>query len=419
MRFTDVFIKSLKPAQKKYHKSSGDGFNIRVMPSGVKTWVYLYRFDGKRKELNLGTYPDVSLATAREKHAEARKLLNHGTDPGALEREKLEARRKAPTVADLCAEYLKKHAMVHKKSWAQDERMIKAEILPSWGDRKAEDLKKRDVILLLESIMERGSPISSNNTLALVRKMFNFAIDRDILEFNPCTRVKPLAPKPEKNRVLSETEIRTLWQALDDDALLMANNTRRALRLILVTGQRPGEVTGLHIKEIEGRWWTIPPERTKNGKEHRVYLTDTALELIGDADGYVFPTRLRDRDCPMDEKALPCSLRRNIRGVEVKGKPGKKSTPNPEQPNRIGVDFFTPHDLRRTAATRMAEMGITEEIIGHVLNHTHRRTITRVYNRYAYDSEKQRALELWESRLKAIIEGAAKAEVIPLRREVG
>jgi integrase len=169
-----------------------------------------------------------------------------------------EAPRRSDTVADLIEEYIEKHAKKFKRSWENDQRMLKHDVLPAWGNLKAADIKKRDVALLLEKIVERGSPIMANNTFAVVRKMFNFAVERDILEHTPCFKVKPPAPKVERNRALSEPEIRTFWANLDGCA--MSDGIRSALKLILVTAQRPGEVIGMHTRELDlvDGWWTIP-----------------------------------------------------------------------------------------------------------------------------------------------------------------
>ena len=257
----------------------------------------------------------------------------------------------------------------------------------------------------------------SNQVLKITRKMFNFGVERDILPHTPFTGVKALAPTNSRKRTLTETEIKTLWASIDNAS--MSDEIRRALKLILVTAQRPGEVTGMHTREIDGRWWTIPAERAKNGQEQRVYLTDAALELIGDTTGksFVFPTPHQTKEQPIDSHALPVAVRRNLEWplTDKKGKPlyGKDGKPATE--NRLDVDKFTPHDLRRTAATYMASMGYMDEIIDAVLNHV-KKGIIRTYNRHGYDREKQQALEAWGRKLAAITTGT-ESRVIPRRRK--
>ncbi len=421
MKFSDRFIESLKPSDKISDHREANGFGIRVLPSGVKTWFFIYRVDGKRRFMNLGHYPSISLAEARKKYRAAVDLYEQGNDPAKLADQANEDRRKAPTVEDLCGEYIERHAKRFKKSWEADEQLLNREIVKIWGKRKAEDIKKRDVTLLLESIIDRGTPAMSNQVLKITRKMFNFAVERDILQHTPFTGVKALAPNNSRNRTLSETEIKTLWGSLDNAA--MSDEIKRTLKLVLVTAQRPGEVTGMHTSEIdtEGRWWTIPANRAKNGQEHRVYLTDTALELIGGVTvineetgekvprGYIFPCPHKNKDQPIDSHALPVAVRRNLAFVII-GKSGKKQTVN-----KLEVDQFTPHDLRRTAATFMGSMGFMDEIIDAVLNHV-KQGIIRTYNRHGYDQEKQQALEAWDRKLKSIIAGEATGKVVTILR---
>ena len=411
--FTDTMIKKLKPGANKYVRGEGNGFTIRVMPSGVKTWLYVYAFDDKRRELNLGSYPDVSLETARGRFDEAKKKLKNGIDPVAEKEQAAEGRRSAPTVANLVKEYIEKHAKTHKKSWQEDQRCLEKEVLPLWGTRKAADIKKRDVVLLLEGIVERGAPVMANNTLEKIRKMFNFAVERDILEFTPCYGVKKPTKKEHKDRVLTDKEIVTAWNGLDTAA--MTGEMKRALKLILVTAQRPGEVIGLHSNEIEGDWWTIPAERSKNGKAHRVFLTPTAKELIGDKKGFIFEsprpikrTGQEDTPKPMDVNAVAYAVRRNLEDPKQNGKDAET-----EVTNKIVMESWTPHDLRRTAATNLSALGYTDEVIDAVLNHV-KKGVVAIYNRHKYDLEKQKALESWERKLNSIIHGT-EGKVIPIR----
>ena len=202
----------------------------------------------------------------------------------------------------------------------------------------------------------------------------------------------------------------------------------------------------MHTKEINGHWWTIPAERSKNGKEHRVYLTRLALEIISAEiediqrslivynlrmkkekkqelpiiipySGYIFPCPHRDKEQPVDSHALPVAIRRNLEWplTDTKGKPLYQKDGKPATENKLGLEKFTPHDLRRTAATFMASMGFMDEIIDAVLNHV-KQGIIRTYNRHGYDKEKQQALEAWERKLKSIIT-ATESKVIPIKRK--
>ena len=398
--FTDTMIRKLKASDKKISTSEGNGFTLRVMPSGHKTWLYVYAIDGKRRELNLGEYPVVSLETARTKCEDARRLVKSGIDPIAEKEQVALERLLTPTVADLITEYIEKHAMPNKRGWEEDKRILDKDALPCWGKRKVADIKKRDVVLLLEKIVERGSPGSANNNFKCIRKMFRFAVQRDIIEHSPCDGVAMPAPLNRGDRVLTADEVKDFWFNLD--TCHASNEIRSALRLILATGQRPGEVIGMHSDEIDDRWWTIPVERSKNKRAHRVYLTDTALGLIGDKSGFIFESPRGAQ--PIAVNALAHVVRRNsaIPITDAKGRPLFTAEGKPAVTNLLGVVDFTPHDLRRTTATFMSQLGELDEVIDAVLNHT-KQGIIRTYNLNRYDPEKQRALESWERKLLQII----------------
>jgi integrase len=411
---TDLFIRNLKPAEKEYTRREKGGFGIRVHPSGRKTFFYLYRVDGQRRFLNLGDYPTTKLKEARQDYEEARtkvKLLKHGRDEGSdpvehrkSKKDVREERRKAHTMTELVTEYIERHAKRFKRSWQEDERILNREVVPVWGNRKAADINKRDVIHLLEGIVDRGSPAMANNSFQIIRKMFNYAVEKDILPYTPCAGIKLPSPKIARDRVLNAAEIKTMWNSLDNAAI--SDEIKRALKLILVTAQRPGEVIGMHASEIDGNWWTIPVERSKNKKAQRVYLTAMALELIGSTDkkGFMFPCPHKTKKKAIAPHALAIAVHRNLEWpiTDKEGKPlyGKDGKPATE--NKLGIDQFTPHDLRRTAATFMAEMGEMDEVIDAILNHS-KQGVIRVYNQYRYDKEKQAALESWERKLQSII----------------
>ena len=433
MKFSDKFVESLKPTEKINDIREANGFGIRVLPSGVKTWFFIYRIDGKRRFMNLGHYPSIGLSDARKKYRAAYDLYEHGKDPADLADQAKEDHRKAPTVADLCTEYIERHAKKFKRSWETDERILNHDVIPAWGKRKAADITKRDVVLILERIVDRGSPIMANNTFAVLRKMFNWAIEKDILPHTPCTGVKPPAPKVSRDRVLSEVEIKTFWGNLD--ACAVSSEIRAALRLILATAQRPGEVIGMHTSEIDGEWWTIPAERAKNKKAHRVYLSPLARGIIAEAigqardvwevpadqdySGYVFPTPNRKKDQAIAPQALIVAVSRNLEWpvTDAKGKPLFDADGKPATVNKIGVEHFTPHDLRRTAATFMAEAGEMDEVIDAILNHA-KQGVIKVYNQFKYDAQKRLALESWARKLASITIGTEGAKVLPMRRKV-
>src|SRR5277367_3957286 len=214
--FTDRFISSLRPKAERYEQWEGAGFGIRVSPSGSKSWIWVYHFDGRPRRMTLGSYPGLGLADARIKLSEARKLLEQGSDPGDREVQQRRAERVAETVAQLADAYLEKWARPRKRSAAEDERILRKDVLPAWGRRKANDIARRDVIALLDNIVDRGSPVAANRTLALIRRMFGWALSRDIVQTNPCTAVKAPGVETRRDRVLSVEEITAFCRALED-----------------------------------------------------------------------------------------------------------------------------------------------------------------------------------------------------------
>jgi len=421
--FTDTMIRKLKPADKKIIRGEGNGFSIRVMPSGTKSWLYAYNFDGRRREMSLGTYPEITLETARTRFEDARRLVKNGMDPMAAEEDAKEARRTAPTVAEFVEDYLERHAKRFKRSWKKDEQILNREVIPVWGKRKLASITNDDIERLNESIINRNAPGMANNCFQIVRKMFNFAVEKKKMPYSPCSGIKLPAVKNARDRTLNPDEIKDFWNNIDQCA--MSEGVRSILKLILVTGQRPNEVAGMHSSEIDGHWWTIPVERLKVPKKmehmrspHRVYLSDLALELIGDVKdkGYIFPSPIKKIDRPMGDTAIDVAVDRN-RAFPMKGDDGKPLYDDKGQPvteNRWGIEHFTPHDLRRTGATCMAQMKISDEVIDAILDHA-KMGVIKVYNQYKYDDEKQVALESWERKLRSIITGE-KGNVIPMIR---
>lgn len=409
--FTDTMIKKLKPDATEYRKSEGNGFSIRVMPTGFKSWLYLYVFDGKRRCMHLGHYPEVSLESARDKFETARKMVKNDVDPMTVAEQAQEERRKAPTVTELFDDYMVRHAKLNKResSWREDERLFKVNVEPRWGKRKAADIKKRDCIALLDGYADR--PALCHNVMKLTRKMFNFAVEKDVLEHTPFTGVKVPVELESRERILSEAEVRKLWTTELPKAG-MSDAVKRIIKLLLLTGQRVGEVCGITPDEIDGHWWTLPPERTKNNLTHRVYLTDMALELLGKpSNGYYFlspVTKTDDQDNPIynyiDENAVANAIRKNLKDYQprrpIKGE--KVIMVQVPEEKKMELAHFTPHDLRRTFSTFLAQIGFHDEIIDAVTNHK-KQGVVRIYNRYKYDKEKQQALEAWEKMLTSII----------------
>lgn len=400
MRLTDRGIAGLKPKSERYEawEDGRTGLGVRVSNRGRKSWVFMYRFNGKPRRMTLGTYPAVGLADARVKHANAKAQLEKGIDPGVEEVARKHAERTAETVADLAEEYLEKHARPLKRSAAADERALRKEVIPAWGTRKANSITRRDIITLLDGVVDRGSPVMANRLLALLRRMFAFAVERDILGATPCVLIKAPAKETPRDRVLSSTEIKTFWKGLEKAR--MAPQTRLALKLMLTTAQRRDEVVSAPWSEFdlfEGVW-EIPAARSKNGHAHRVPLSPLTCDLLrevqelGGDSTWLFPSPKGNG--PIDPAAVSHAIRNNL--------------------SEIGVDGMTPHDLRRTAASHMTELGIPRLVVSKVLGHSDG-SITAVYDRFEYWPQKKQALEAWAARLEEIVSGKpATSNVVEL-----
>lgn len=403
MQFTDKKIQSFQPKADRYdvREKSGDGFAIRVFPSGEKSWVFIYAFEGRKRRMTLGSYPTLSLADARKKHREALKALEREIDPGFEKQKKKIDARLSSTVEELIEEYIEKWAKTRKRSWKEDERILNKDIKPAWGKRKAKEITRRDVIILLDKIKERGAPIQSNRTLACIRRMFNFAVERDIIQANPCGAVKALAKENRRDRVLSAEEIKKFWLGLNTAPMLEA--TKLALKLQLVTAQRKGEIISAEWSEVDlhSRLWVIPAEKAKNGNAHRVPLSELAVELLQEVkkinqhSQFLFPSPRKN--LPITGASVDHALRRcTFKDIKQ----------------------FTPHDCRRAASSHMTSMGISRLVVSKILNHVEN-SVTAIYDRHSYDNEKRNALEAWANRLKEIInEHEIKSNVTPFKKVV-
>jgi integrase len=277
--------------------------------------------------------------------------------------------------------------------------------------------------LLLDPIVDRGAPIMANRVFAWTRRMFAFAVSREIIEINPCTGVEAPSREIERERILSDGEIAGLWQGLSSAQILPA--MRIAAKLILVTGQRPGEVARAPVAEfdLDQRIWVLPPERSKNGRPHVVPLSQLAVDQVNEAlstctnNGWLFSGQ--SGTAALNPHSIDSMFRRN---AEVLGIPvpsinhGADSGAVAARRERRRV-AFAPHDLRRTVATRMTELGFTRFIADRVLNHAEP-GVGRVYDRYEYLREKRQALEAWAARLEEIITGrkADDGRVVPFRQ---
>lgn len=398
-----------KPRE-KFWDTIEPGLGLQVSRNGRKVWVVSYRENGERvrREKVIGEWPDLTVADARLKASELRNSIKRGYSPSEDRKQQDEA----PTFKTVAEQYIERYAKKEKRSWEEDARILEKDLLPTFGKRKAQDIKRKDVLELLDRIAERktknkqgevvreGSPIMANRTLALMRKIYNWAISRDLVEHNPCLQVAAPSAENQRDRVLTETEIKKVWKAFESIGGLMGP----MFKLRFLTAQRGGEVEAMRWVDLDlgNGWWTIPAEFSKNGLSHRVPLNDPALGILKQLQTQEMErlekARQKEKSAKESQWVFPGKSR--TPGLDVHISNINKSALKVR--DLSGVDFVM-HDLRRTAASYMASMGISRLVISKVLNHVET-GITRVYDRHTYDTEKRQALHVWGERLTAIVQ---------------
>jgi integrase len=411
---TDALIRGLEsPVAGRIEVSdpSCRGLCLRVTPGGAKTFGFRSRppGGGRPQRLTLGTYPDLSLRNARGKADKLRQVIIAGKNPFAQKQDAL-----ARSFAALAERYLNEHARRHKRSAAKDERNLRLHILPRWGDRDFATIGRGDVIALIERIVSAGKPVLANHVHRLISGIFSFAMDVDLSGANPAARLRKRGVERVKTRVLSDDEVRLFWMHIAKRPI--AHSVGLALRLVLVTGARPGEVAGMARSELEfdneGRSvaWTIPNARSKNGRMHFVPLSSFASAILSEAlviagadTSFVFPSRAARGH--VDSSILATAMAR-LSTILPDNEPGT-ATWKAEPP--------TAHDLRRTCATRLAAAGVPAEDVSAILSHVRADVTGRHYDHYRRADEKRRALDRWARILAAIVESASSSNIVALR----
>jgi integrase len=406
-------LRLAEDGQVEYWDAALKGFGVRVSRTGTsdsetKTFFVRYRAGKRMRRLTIGDVGRVTLADARTRARGILVSVDNGDDPSVAR----VAAKRAQTFGELWDEYLARHAKQNKRSWRDDERIAKAELLPAWRHRKAKDVTRRDVRDILDAIVDRKAPIMANRTLALARKVFNFGLERDLVENNPCHKIKPPSREQSRERVLSDDEISALWKALDQEGRAGRYLIAAFYRLRLLTAQRGREVLRMKWSDLSqepgGSVWTVPSDVTKNRRSHRVPLTAAVLEILK-AVGVQLEEDRRRANTWREKKGEP--LRQPSEWVfpSPRGKAPMANTQKAFDRVRLacGNPNFTAHDLRRTAATRMTgELKVPRFTVGRVLNHLEP-GVTGVYDRYAYDDEKRDALHRWG---RLVIEGIIGGE---------
>ncbi len=382
---TDVEVRSLRTSldqRLEIFDAKVRGLCLRVTPR-KKSWSFVYRARGSKKlrRYTIGDYPTWSLAEAREKALVLRRQIQDGNDPVV----EAKIRRDALTVTGLVDRFIDRYAKTKLRSWRDYEAVLKRDAVPALGDRPAGEVTRAEIANLLDKVANRA-PVLANRLQSTLSSVFSWALSEGLVLVNPVAGLRKRTQEVAKERVLSDDEIRIFWQATG----AIAPAYRDTLRLILLTGQRPGECAGIRAEEvnIEASIWTLPASRTKNKSEHTVPLVGQALDIIA---------RLA-----RTSKSGPLII--TPRGRELTAQNLAKSM----EALREGAfaETVTPHDLRRTAATLMGRLNIDQVLIGRILNHasTTKATVTgAVYDRFNYIPQKKRALEALDAEISRVL----------------
>lgn len=342
--FSDRTLRQYKVSKESFI-SDGDGLWVRITPAGKKTFVVRSDRGGKTRWKVIGYYPTMTLLEARNRASDAK-------GRGFVRRTVQEA-------------YLEYKTLLRRTyaSWEEIDRRFESDLLPVLGDKSVDRVTRVDCSEAIQVIVARGSRVAANRTLADLKHFFTWCVERGWMEVNPAdkiTRRSAGGRERPKERALSTQE---LGRLISDLQVRFSLRTRLALALLLATGQRPSEVLGIQDTEIKGTWWTIPAERTKPKRAHKVYLSPQARAILRLAGSRPF-RGLTHRT--LDRAVM-----------------------------RLGWDIpFTPHDLRRTMATRLTDLGTNPIVIEKMLNHRLEGTMA-VYNVAEFLPERREAWRLW------------------------
>ena len=372
-RLTPKTMQALPPATgKRYEVRDAllPGLHLRVSAAGGKVFYLSTRVQGRMKRIRIGSWPVLSLHDAREK---ARSILRAVELGRYIELSPDEEQQCTPTLGEIVPQFIELYAKPRTKDWKGTERiLLKFSTLFS---HPVDEIKRADVVHVLDTIIADGAPTRANRALAAIKKLMNWCIDRGVIETSPVAHLKPPTKEVARERVLTDDELKTCWRMAELEGYPFAS----CIQLMILTGQRRGEVSGMHWSEIDfdNKMWTIPSKRAKNATSHIVPLAPLAIGILRSlprflGSDFVFTTtgttpisgfgRLKERlDAAFDD----------------------------------GTEDWRFHDLRRTVATNMAILRVAPHIIEAVLNHSSGIVsgVAAIYNRHAYIDEKREALE--------------------------
>jgi integrase len=358
------------------------GFGIRVSPKGTKSFVLLYRHKRRCRRMTLGRYPIVSLAEARILAREALAQVARGNDPQTPKR----VERTSPRFDDTVELFVRTYCQQHNRESTrrETERLLKTRFVRHWGARDVAEISKADVLRIVDEAVADGAPSAANHALATIRLFFNWCVDRDLIVTNPCDRLKKPAKTIPRDRVLDDDDTAAIWRA----AHSMGYPFGTLAQLLLLTAQRRNEVVQMRWADLDfnAGLWSIPGPLTKNGRGHVVPLVPEVISILRSVPRFennmLFPSRTGE---------------------------GRAFSAFSKSKERLAllarVEAFRLHDLRRTAATRMASLGVAPHVVERLLNHTTGILggVAGVYNRFKYREEVRMALELWTAHVRKLV----------------
>ena len=405
---TNRTIEALRPEATPYRISDlrCAGLAVRVSPNGLITWDLAFRIKGaaKVRRTSLGRFPDITLENARDRATELTRAARTGVDLIADDVHAREAAADRITVAKLIEIYVRRRVVGRLRTAADIERRLTRGLAPILN-RIASDIRRRDVRELFDACADAGFQREAEKRRQTAGAMFRWALSQDLIEVNPTAGLTGYDPGTPRNRVLSSREISAFWKLLDEGCF--SPNATAVFRLQLATGARVGEISGLCVEEIDqSKWiWRLPAERSKNKRHRATPLVGIAKEILRNRLGVV-------RSGPLFLNEAGKAMRASDIGHSLMARR-----------SRLRMEHFTSHDVRRTVANAMCEMGLPLDqvaaVIGHDVNGRATRTLVRHYSPGDLIDAKSYALSAWDARLQEIIAGMEPADNVLRFRPTG
>jgi integrase len=410
---TELGIAQLKPGKSRREISDAafEGLSIIVHPTGAKTWSYRYRYARRLRRITIGNWPAIDIPKARRRAETALGALERGEDPTialfAPKSSQYILRADRDSFGVLIRSYFQKHLIPNTRSWRESARLVglkveEAEgnaptfadvhggIVERFAERPVTSITRKDLREMIEASRERGATTTINREVGVVRAFLQWCVNADIIETNPAAGMAKASPENKRTRVLTETELRLIWLAAESEAFPFGD----IVRLLLLTGQRRGEVAGAAWPEfdLKAQHWLLPAERSKNGLPHLIPLAVPAIEILQSIPRFAggdFMFGMGGRN-----------------GFSGFSKAKRRLDETITELNDGPLPEWDIHDLRRSVATGMAKLGVQPIVIEASLNHITgvRSSIASVYNLHSYEQEKREALTRWAEHVLRVVD---------------